>query len=105
MKFQLFLEMSELGRTVLIDSHPVIHSREVPMNAWRKAVSERLNVCNDFNSQKEGAVWLGPCQGVSDICDLSDLTSEPDIQGLSLICRHLPLLTFPSFSHSWSPNP
>lgn len=78
MEFQLFLEMSELGRTVLIDSHPVIHSREVLTNAWRKAVSERLNVCNDSNSQKEGAVCLRPCQGVSDICHLPHLTSQPD---------------------------
>lgn len=58
MKIQFFLEMSDLQRTVLIDSHPVIHPWEVPINAWRKAMTERLNFCNDFNSQKEGVVWL-----------------------------------------------
>lgn len=58
MKFQLFLEMSGLGRRALIDFHRVIHSWEVSLNAWKKAMSKKLNVCNGFNSQKEGAMWL-----------------------------------------------
>lgn len=74
MKFQLFLEMSGLGRRALIDFHRVIHSWEVSLNVWKKAMSKKLNVL--IHRRKE----LCGCDHTKLlVISVTYLKSQPDI--------------------------